>query len=160
MNISEYNTCVDDYADGLYRFALKNVKDEDWAKDMVQECFAKVWEKIESIPYDKAKSYLFTTIYHISLDWLKKEKRKESYQEHHPEPYHESQYNDVQEILKKGLDQLPEVQKNVLLLRDYEGYDYQEIGNIMQLSESQVKVYIFRARKFLQEYIGKKEVLI
>lgn len=160
MTLSEYNTCVDEFADGLYRFALKNVKDEDWAKDIVQECFAKTWEHVDSISFEKAKTYLFTAVYHISLDWIKKEKKKVLYEDHHPEPSHTNQYSDVQEVLQKGLDQLPEIQKNVLLLRDYEGYDYQEIGKIMQLNESQVKVYIYRARKFLQEYIGKKEVLI
>jgi RNA polymerase sigma-70 factor (ECF subfamily) len=45
-------------------------------------------------------------------------------------------------------------------LRDYEGYSYQEIAEISGLSEDQVKVYIFRARKFLKAYIGKVEILI
>jgi RNA polymerase sigma-70 factor (ECF subfamily) len=48
----------------------------------------------------------------------------------------------------------------VLLLRDYEGYDYAEIGQITGLNESQVKVYIFRARTFLKNYIGKIEAVI
>jgi RNA polymerase sigma-70 factor (ECF subfamily) len=58
------------------------------------------------------------------------------------------------------LEQLPEIQKTVLLLRDYEGYDYEEIGNITNLNASQVKVYIFRARTFLKNYIGRMESVI
>ena len=58
------------------------------------------------------------------------------------------------------MDKLPEIQKSVILLRDYEGYDYLEIGKITNLTESQVKVYIFRARAFLKSYIGKLEVVI
>jgi RNA polymerase sigma-70 factor (ECF subfamily) len=73
---------------------------------------------------------------------------------------HTKQYSDLKEILNQGLEQLPEIQKTVLLLRDYEGYDYEEIGNITQLNESQVKVYIFRARNFLKNYIGKMETVI
>ena len=73
---------------------------------------------------------------------------------------HNHQYSDLKEILNRGLDQLPEIQKTVLLLRDYEGYDYAEIGSITNLNESQVKVYIFRARTFLKNYIGKQEVVI
>jgi RNA polymerase sigma-70 factor (ECF subfamily) len=73
---------------------------------------------------------------------------------------HSSQYSDIKEILNQGLEQLPEIQKTVLLLRDYEGYDYLEIGEITQLTESQVKVYIFRARTFLKNYIGKVEAVI
>ncbi len=140
---------------------LKNIKDEDMAKDVIQDTFEKTWEKVETISYEKAKSYLFTTAYHITLDTLKKEKRKQRWDEEKtPEPFHDEQYSDVQEIVQKGLEQLPEVQKNVILLRDYEGYDYQEIGKIMNLNEAQVKVYIYRARKFLQEYIGSIETLI
>ena len=55
---------------------------------------------------------------------------------------------------------LPEIQRIVLTLRDYEGYSYQEIGEMTTLSESQVKVYIYRARVFLKNYIGKLEVLV
>jgi RNA polymerase sigma-70 factor (ECF subfamily) len=55
---------------------------------------------------------------------------------------------------------LPEIQKSVILLRDYEGYSYEEIGNIAGLNESQVKVYIYRARLFLKEYIGTMERVI
>ncbi len=56
--------------------------------------------------------------------------------------------------------QLPADQRSVILLRDYEGYSYREISEITGLSESQVKVYIFRARMFLKNFIGKPEVVI
>ena len=58
------------------------------------------------------------------------------------------------------MNRLPEKQKNVLLLRDYEGYDYRSIGKIMDLSDSQVKVYIFRARKTIKAYLEKLDVLV
>jgi RNA polymerase sigma-70 factor (ECF subfamily) len=67
---------------------------------------------------------------------------------------------DLHEILNRGLSELSEIQRNVVLLRDYEGYSYQEIGEMTDLSEQQVKVYIFRARKFLKEYIGTIEAVI
>ena len=51
---------------------------------------------------------------------------------------------------------MSEVQRSVVMLRDYEGYDYSEIGEICKLSESQVKAYIFRARKQLKEYFGER----
>ena len=63
----------------------------------------------------------------------------------------------LQQILHKALDTLPEIQKTLILLRDYEGYNYEEMGKITGLSESQVKVYIYRGRVALKEYIGKLE---
>lgn len=73
---------------------------------------------------------------------------------------HEKQYSDLKEVLNEALNKLPEVQRSVVMLRDYEGYSYEEIGNIMELNESQVKVYIFRARTFLKNYIGSLDKVI
>ena len=73
---------------------------------------------------------------------------------------HNSQYSDLKEILNEALNQLPEIQRSVIMLRDYEGYSYEEIGEITSLKEAQVKVYIFRGRKFLKEYIGSIEAVI
>ncbi|MFW5687746.1 MAG: RNA polymerase sigma factor, partial [Bacteroidota bacterium] len=69
-------------------------------------------------------------------------------------------YSDLKEVLNEAVAKLPEIQRHVILLRDYEGYSYQEIGVITGLSESQVKVYIFRARSFLKNYIGKLDMVI
>ncbi|MDG1659286.1 MAG: RNA polymerase sigma factor, partial [Crocinitomicaceae bacterium] len=66
----------------------------------------------------------------------------------------------LQEVLQSALERLPEIQKTVVLLRDYEGYNYTEIAEITDLSESQVKVYIFRARKALKTYIKRLDIVI
>jgi len=71
-----------------------------------------------------------------------------------------SHYSDIKEILDEGLRRLSEIQQSVILLRDYEGYSYEEIGEITGLNESQVKVYIYRARVFLKNYIGQIERVI
>lgn len=161
MTITEYNQCVDEHADAVYRFILKHVKDKDNAKDIVQDTFEKMWLKIETIDALKSKSYLFTAAYHTLVDFTRKQKKQASFSEVDFNAHsHSKQYSDVKEILNAGLDQLPEIQKSVILLRDYEGYDYAEIGKITGLTESQVKVYIFRARNFLKNYIGRMEVLL
>ena len=63
MTVKEYNNAVDQYADNIYRFVLKHLKDKDMSKDVVQDTFEKVWIKKETINGDKVKSYLFTTAY-------------------------------------------------------------------------------------------------
>jgi RNA polymerase sigma-70 factor (ECF subfamily) len=63
----------------------------------------------------------------------------------------------LNDVLNEALEQLPTIQKSVIMLRDYEGYSYEEIEEITGLNESQVKVYIYRARVALKEYIGKIE---
>jgi RNA polymerase sigma factor (sigma-70 family) len=161
MTVREYNQCVDEHADGVYRFILKNIKDEDKARDIVQDSFEKMWNKSSDIDFTKAKSYLFTTAYHTMIDAIRKEKNQTELKEDvfslHTT---ENTYSDLKEILNEALSKLPDVQKHVIMLRDYEGYTYQEIGEITGLNESQVKVYIYRARSFLKNYIGKLDVVV
>jgi RNA polymerase sigma factor (sigma-70 family) len=161
MTVSDYNNCVDSHSDGLYRFILKHIRDTDVAKDIVQDTFEKLWRKVNEVDTLKAKSYLFTAGYHTLIDYTRRAKKQGKYNEVQENKLsHEKNYSDLKEILNQALDKLPEIQKTVVLLRDYEGYDYAEIGEITNLNESQVKVYIFRARTFLKNYIGKMEVVI
>jgi RNA polymerase sigma-70 factor (ECF subfamily) len=154
MTVAEYNQCVEMYADGVYRFILKNIKNEDNARDIVQDAFAKMWEKVKDISHQKGKSYLFTAAYHTMIDVIRKEKHLENYQKNHLQDLIEEQsYSDLKEILNHAVARLPEIQRSVLLLRDYEGYSYKEIGEITDLNESQVKVYIYRARVLMKNYL-------
>jgi len=161
MTSKEYNLAVDEFSDNIYRFALKHFKNEMSAKDIVQETFTKVWIKHEEVAYEKVKSYLFTTAYHALVDWVKKEGRNGDFEKvEHTASTEFSISFDLQKVLNDALDKLPEVQKTVVLLRDYEGYNYAEIAEITNLNESQVKVYIFRARQTLKDYIKRTELVV
>ena len=161
MTTAEYNLCVDNHADGVYRFILKSIGDEEQARDVVQEAFTRLWEKHKDVNNEKAKSYLFTTAYHSMIDAIRKEKRQTRLEEYHTsEMVFEAPGVDLKDILNEAVDRLPEIQKSVILLRDYEGYSYEEIGKITGLNESQVKVYIYRARLSLKNYIGKLQNVI
>ncbi|MEI6576668.1 MAG: RNA polymerase sigma factor [Bacteroidota bacterium] len=155
MTVSDFNICVDKYSDGVYRFIVKSVKDRDTANDIVQDSFAKMWEKVGEISFEKGKSYLFTAAYHTMIDSFRRNKRLTDFEEAPlSDMTTENSYSDLKEILEEAVAKLPEIQRSVLLLRDYEGYSYEEIGEMTGLNESQVKVYIFRARTFLKTYIG------
>lgn len=161
MNVSDYNTCVDEHADGLFRFIFKHMKDEEQARDVVQDAFEKMWLKVSEINAEKAKSYLFTTAYRTMIDQFRRNSKKQLLEDAHMKELKDhNQYSDLNEILHEALEKLPEIQKSVVLLRDYEGYNYKEIGEITNLSESQVKVYIFRARKTLKEYLVSIDYVI
>jgi RNA polymerase sigma-70 factor (ECF subfamily) len=161
MTVTEYNKSVDLYSDRIYRFILKNIRDLHKAEDIVQDCYEKLWKNCENVSYEKVKAYLFTTAYHTLIDYLRKDKRSAYTEETaFKEESYENHYSDLKERLNDAVNKLPDIQKMVLLLRDYEGYSYKDIGELTSLTESQVKVYIYRARLFLKNYIGKIEVLI
>ncbi len=160
MDAKEYNQSVDTYSDNIYRFMLKNTRDSDLAKDIVQDSFIRLWDNKEKVDAQKVKSYLFTTAYHLFIDHTRKEKKKTTMDAVAPQEYaHNDQYTDLQEILHEAIAQLPDKQRSVVMLRDYEGYSYQEIANITKLSESQVKVYIYRARVFLKKYLVSMDIV-
>ena len=162
MDRTQYNQCVEQYADRLFRFAFSSLRNREQAEDVVQESFARVWEKVKTVDYTKAKSYLFTTAHHAMIDEVRHRQHFASIEDCPPNDLKQthSPYPDVNEILHKTLATLPETQRNALLLRDYEGYSYQEIGDITGMSEAQVKVNIFRARTALKNKLKSIDNLI
>ncbi|MCE1197856.1 MAG: RNA polymerase sigma factor [Marinilabiliales bacterium] len=162
MTLKEFNHSVDQWSDGLYRYALKWTGDVSSAEDVVQDCFERLWVNRDRVDATKIKSWLFTTAHHAMVDGSRKYKREQILEPGKlPEQSSpDTGYNDLQEVLHEALKRLPEVQKSVLLLRDYEGYSYQEIGEITGLSEPQVKVYIYRSRLHLRNYIGSLDLVV
>ncbi len=71
MTEKEYNLCIDNYSDSAFRFLVKNIKDSDTAKDILQDTFTKLWEKKEDVEFVKAKSYIFTSAYHTMINNIK-----------------------------------------------------------------------------------------
>lgn len=161
MNRAQYNRCVDQYADGLYRFVLASLRNREEAEDVVQDCFARVWEHRGSVEPAKAKSYLFTTAHHLIIDTTRKRRQETTLETLFQLPdSNPNSYPDVNQILDKAVAKLPEAQRAAILLRDYEGYSYQEIGEITGQNEAQVKVNIFRARTALRNVIKSMDNLI
>lgn len=160
MTADEFNKVVEQHADGVFRFVLKNIRDQEKARDIVQDSFEKLWVHRDQVSPEKLKAYLYATAYHRLIDLVRKDKRLNLVDEVRSEDVHFEQYSDVYEVLNKAVLLLPNDQRSVLLLRDYEGYSYKEIADITTLSEAQVKVYIYRARVFLKNYIGKMDVLV
>lgn len=161
MTEREYNECVTTYADNVYRFILKNLRHEEDARDVVQTAFEKMWRNREDVDASKSKSYLFTVAYHQMIDHIRKVKRIQLREEFSDETRVETRpVNNLKKVLDEALNRLNETQRSLVLLKDYEGYTYEEIGRIMNLNESQVKVYLHRARVQLKEYLVKMENVI
>ena len=161
MTEREYNECVKSYADNVYRFILKNLRHEEDARDVVQTAFEKMWRHRDEIDPVKCKSYLFTVAYRQMIDHIRKVKRVQLKEEFNEEMKTVNKpSNNLKKILNEALARLSETQRTLVLLKDYEGYSYEEIGQITNLSESQVKVYLHRARVQLKEYLVKIENVI
>ena len=154
MTEPEYNECVRLYADNVYRFILKNIRHEADARDVVQSAFEKLWINRGEVNNEKCKAYLFTVAYHQMIDQLRKQKKvtlKDTFNEQ--QRVVNTAANNLKKVLELALNTLSETQRSLVLLKDYEGYSYEEIGQITGLNESQVKVYLHRARILLKNYL-------
>ncbi|RYY89634.1 MAG: RNA polymerase sigma factor [Chitinophagaceae bacterium] len=161
MTEREYNECVTLHADAVYRFIVKNLRHEEDARDVVQTAFEKLWRARLEVDPEKSKSFLFTIAYNAMIDHLRKVKRIYLKEEFNPDlkvinrPIH-----NAKEVLEVALSRLSETQRSLVMLKDYEGYSYEEIGQILNLNSSQVKVYLHRARLQLKQYLVKVENVI
>lgn len=158
MTEKAYNDCVNQYADNVYRFIVKNLRHEEDARDIVQTAFEKLWRNRESVEPEKSKSYLFTVAYNQMIDHIRKNKRVQLKEDFSDDArVQQSTNTHLKKVLMEALNQLNETQRSLVMLKDYEGYSYEEIGEIMELNESQVKVYLHRARLTLRNYLVSAE---
>ncbi len=161
MTEKDYNECVTMYADKVYRFILKNLRNEEDTRDIIQTAFEKLWRNRNEVNTEKSKSYLFTIAYHQMIDHLRKVKRVQLKEEFSAEArVHNRPVENLKKILEEALMRLNETQRSLVMLKDYEGYSYEEIGEITGLNESQVKVYLHRARLQLKNYLVSLENVI
>ncbi len=161
MTERDYNDCVKLHADSVYRFILKNLRNEEDSKDVVQGAFEKLWINRDQVQQEKSKSYLFTIAYNQMIDHIRKNKRISLKDEFGDTALGSGNiHHNAKRILDEALSKLSELQRSLVMLKDYEGYNYAEIGQITNLNESQVKVYLHRARLQLKSYIVKVENVI
>ncbi len=157
MTDKEYNQCVKDYSDHVFRFILKSLRNTEDARDVVQSAFEKMWISRKTVDAVRCKSFLFTVAYHQMIDHLRRKKTVSDEKQALEVAVHCRHDSGMKKILEKALERLNDVQRSLILLKDYEGYSYEEIGEVTGLNASQVKVYLHRARLQLRNYLVRPE---
>lgn len=146
----------------LFRLALRITLNNAEAEDIVQETLIKVWKKRES--WDEIESieaFCYSICRNLALDRTRRaDKFSESLDEtrdttadtsYSSNPEEQVQQSDRMKLVKELIDHLPEKQRSVIQLRDFEGKSYKEIADIMQMTDEQVKVTLFRARQTIKK---------
>ncbi len=146
----------------LYRLALRITLDRAEAEDIVQETMIKVWNRREQwSQIDSIEAYCLTICRNVALDKTRRAGRQDESlnEENHQTPDHSYTANpeehamqqDRIRLIRQLMDTLPEKQRTVMLLRETEGKTYKEIAEVMDITEEQVKVNLFRARQSLRQ---------
>ena len=164
MDLDAFENRVLPSKNKLFRFAFRFLGNEDEAKDIVQEVFIRVWngrEQMEGVQNWEAWCMRITK--NLSLDRLRVLTRKrtqsieDSFDLQHEAltPHESTEMGESMQKIAQMIAALPEKQRQVMHLRDVEGYSYQEICEILELDMSQVKVSLFRARNAVREKMTK-----
>lgn len=151
------------YQVSLYNWARHLVKDPDEAEDVVQQAFIKAFRALSKMREPGALEYwLKRIVYTTSMDHLRKRKRRaetswDDKLRHHNLPARgpesEVLYQEQLDMVEVALQQLPERYRAYILLREFEGKTYDEIGEIMGDPTTTVRVVLFRARERLREIL-------
>lgn len=160
MNLEDFNRYVKLYSQILFRFCLKIVGDHQVTKDVVQDSFLKLWEKGKDLQENQIKSWLFTTAYRFSLAEIKKRSTKVSTDVLSDRVTQPADDPDLKTIINESLSLLSELQKSVMLLKDYQGYDYKEIAQILDISTDSVKVHLFRGRQKIKNRLKSLDLVL
>ncbi len=144
----------------LYRLALRITLDSAESEDIVQETLIKVWDRRESwTDIDNIEAFCFTICRNKALDYVRSvSSRNESLdvsQNERPDtsytPSQQTVFSDQMAMVRHIVDSLPEKQKSCIQLRDFEGKSYKDISRLLDMTEEQVKINIFRGRKTIKE---------
>ena len=162
MKEHEYNVVIDELSTQLYRYAFHFLRNQEDAKDIIQDVFEKMWLNRKTIELETVKPWLYRCTHNAMVNFIAKKSRT-SYMSNQELPKTTSPFDssfESMQVVDRMVSILPPTQKSIILLRDIEGYTYKEIGLILDLSASQVKVYLFRARmKIKKQLIGLNKLV-
>ena len=141
-------------------FSSYKSNDKDTALDLIQEAFLKMWEKCSEISYEKAKSYLFTSVNNLFLNKLKHEKVVLNYAKNTPyldinnqSPEYLLEEEEFKTKLKNAIENLTEAEREVFLMNRIDGKKYREIAELLNISQKAVEKRMSSALKKLRSKI-------
>ncbi len=159
MTRAEYNDNIQYWSGNVLRFAVWNCGDRMRGEDAMQEAFARLWEIKEQVSVEKGLGFLLTVARRYLVDCFRHDAvvaKAHAEMAQTAETTTEQKGYGLSDEMLEALNSLPEVQRSIIQLRDVDGYSYKEIAQMLDLSDQQVQVYLFRARTNMKKYLTKK----
>jgi len=162
MKQDKFRSRIWPLVDKLFRLALSITRNKQDAEDVVQDALFNVWKRKEE--WDSIanlEAYCFRSTRNIALDKISlKENQQESLKESYdvpelkPNVQERLEQEEQMQMLENFIERLPEKQRTIFRLREIEDLSYKQIAEIMNISEEQVKVNLFRSRQKLKEFFN------
>ena len=165
MTAKEFKIQVLPVSNKLLRFAIQFLKDEDQAKDVVQDAFLKLWQKREELEkVENIEAFAMRMVRNRCLDFIRSNRSvpvvdtKIRYlREEKSDPDLEMDFSESAQLVRKVIETLPDTQRQVMWLRDIEQMDYEEIAGITELEVNALRVNLSRARKKVRDELLKHQ---
>ena len=165
MHLEYFKNEIFPLKDKLFRYAYSLLKDRAEAEDVVQEVFIRLWQKRDDLKHiDSIEAWSMTMTRNLTLDKFRTRKLEflalnnaENIADTRAVPDVMVEQSEIKTDIDKIIDSLSGKQKQVIRLRDIEGYTYQEIGEIIGIDQNLVKVTLFRARENLRKKLLKTD---
>lgn len=166
MTLERFKTTVIPLREMLLRIAGSMLKNESEAEDAVQEAFLRLWNvRTQLSDHPNVQGFSVQTLKNICIDKLRSEKTKVSLDNLHicensVDPYVHTEQSDSVQTIRNIIDTLPELQRRIILMRDVEGYELEEIAQITATEATAVRVNLSRARKKVRDkYISIQQAI-
>lgn len=165
MQAENFYQEIEPFKDKLYRFALKILGNTFDAEDILQEALIKIWKKKEQFAeIENKEAWCMTVVRNMAFDKIRSNKRKQTVDiadQFDVSDKTESvqlsiEKREMVDRIKREIAKLPEKQREVMYLRDIEGYTYKEIEQMTEYTLDQIKINIFRARQYIRKALGSK----
>ena len=160
MDQLEFRDFVRTNQDKIFRFAMRLIQREEEAKDIVQDVLIKIWDRRDDLhKIDNLDGWMYTVTRNLCIDRIRARKvhldvnTQVQVADKQDNPHEQTSKNQLMNLIKKLIEQMPEKQKMVIHLRDIEGLSYDEISEACAIPLAQVKVNLHRARLSLKEKI-------
>jgi len=156
----KYRQWVKEYQNQAWTLARYILKDAQEAEDATQEAFVKLWNNQEKIDPERIKPWLMKVTRNGCLDRLRRRRDNVEFEESHMAgevngPMQGLASNELGMWLRRAIEGLKEPYRSLVVLRDVHQHSYEEVAGMLELSLSQVKVYLHRARKELREQLAE-----
>jgi RNA polymerase sigma-70 factor (ECF subfamily) len=163
MKQSEFLKTVMPFKDKVFRLAKRLLVSTEEAEDATQELYFKLWNNKEKLQnYNSIEAFAMTMTKNYCFDRLKSKQASNltlvhsNYKENDTSLQRKVELNDSVNIVHELIEDLPEQQKLVIQLRDIEQYDFEEIGKMLNMKPTAVRVTLSRARKTIKEKLLKQ----
>jgi RNA polymerase sigma-70 factor (ECF subfamily) len=165
MNLQGFNTKVYPLKDKIFRFAKRMLEQNEEAEDIVQEVFIRLWKKKEELDrYRSVEALAMITTKNLCLDKIKSRKfpvenwdNQRQFIERIAEEV-KPDHSDLVSGVREAMKELTQQSRMIVHLRDIEGYEYDEIAEVLGMQENAVRVSLSRARKQIREFLINRKI--